>query len=134
MFSNAVKRVQEARGSRAAYAKVEGHGGFARDITDDLREFLATIDTAFLATADASGQPYVQHRGGPKGCMRALDDRPLAFVDFAGNRQYISTGNLTENDKVCLLLMDYEHRQRVKIWGRDRMVAATPELPAKTPP
>ncbi|HUS29927.1 MAG TPA: pyridoxamine 5'-phosphate oxidase family protein [Kofleriaceae bacterium] len=128
MFSDAVKRIQAERGSRTAYAKVEAHGGFNVDVTDELRDFVAMIDTAFLATADAEGQPYVQHRGGPKGFIRALDANTLAFADLAGNRQYISTGNLTENAKVCLFLIDYAHRQRVKVWGTARMVAATPEL------
>src|SRR5438874_4869818 len=100
-------------------------------ITDDLRAFLETIDTAYLATADASGQPYVQHRGGPKGFIRALDDQTLAFVDYNGNRQYISTGNLGENDKVCLFVIDYAHRQRIKVWGTARMVPPTPDLLAK---
>src|SRR6478735_6326550 len=103
-------------------------------ITEDLRAFLATIDTAFLATADASGQPYVQHRGGPPGFIRALDDHTLAFVDYNGNRQYLSTGNLHENDKVCLFLIDYAHRQRVKVWGTARMVPPDPDLLAKLPP
>lgn len=133
MFSDAVKKIQAERGSRAAYAKVEAQSGFNVEITDELREFLAGIDTAFLATADATGQPYVQHRGGAKGFIQALDDHTLAFVDLAGNRQYISTGNLTENDKVCLFLIDYTHRQRVKVWGTARMVPATPELLARLP-
>jgi len=134
MFSDAVKRIQAERGSRAAYAKVEANHGFNVDIDDDLREFLAGIDTAFLATTDASGQPYIQHRGGPKGFIRVLDDHTLAFVDYSGNRQYISTGNLTENDKVCLFLIDYAHRQRVKVWGTARMVPATPELVGQLEP
>ena len=127
MFSDASKRIQAERGSRAAYAKVEARG-FNVEVDEDLRAFLAGIDTAFLATTDASGQPYIQHRGGPKGFIRALDQHTLAFVDYTGNRQYISTGNLTENAKVCLFLIDYEHRQRVKVWGTARMVDATPEL------
>src|SRR5688500_9383161 len=98
---------------------------------DSLRElagFLADIDTAFLATASADGQPYVQHRGGPKGFIRVVDDETLGFVDMVGNRQYLSTGNLRENDRVLLFLIDYEQRRRVKVWGRARVVAATPEL------
>jgi predicted pyridoxine 5'-phosphate oxidase superfamily flavin-nucleotide-binding protein len=87
-----------------------------------LRDFLATIDTAFLATASADGQPYVQHRGGPKGFIRAVDDHTLGFVDFTGNRQYISTDNLAENDKVCLFLIDFARRRRVKVWGTARMI------------
>ncbi|MFT3838345.1 MAG: pyridoxamine 5'-phosphate oxidase family protein [Myxococcaceae bacterium] len=120
-FSPAVKRVQAEHGSRSAYARLENRGGFATEIDDDLRAFLARIDTAFLATASADGQPYVQHRGGPKGFIHALDDHTLAFTELDGNKQYISAGNLSENDRVCLLLMDFEHRQRVKVWGRARL-------------
>jgi predicted pyridoxine 5'-phosphate oxidase superfamily flavin-nucleotide-binding protein len=130
-FSASVKRVQQERGSRGAYARMEGAGGFATEIDDELRAFLGQIDTAFLATVNAEGQPYLQHRGGPKGFLRALDDKTLAFPDFAGNRQYITTGNLRENDRVCLFLIDYERRRRVKVWGRARAVAATPELIAR---
>ncbi len=130
-FSEAVKHVQEARGSRAAYARVEAGGGFNVDIDDDLRAFLAEVDTAFLATANEAGQPYVQHRGGPKGFLRALDDHTLGFVDFVGNRQYVTTGNLAENDRVCLFLIDYERRRRIKVWGHARIVEASDELVAR---
>ena len=121
-FSEAVKRVQTERGSRTAYAKVESRGGFRVEIDDELRDFLAEIDTAFLATASAAGQPYVQHRGGPPGFIRAIDDHTLAFTELTGNRQYVTAGNLTENDRICLLVMDYAHRRRVKVWGTARMV------------
>jgi len=97
---------------------------------EDLRDFLAVVDTAFLATAGADGQPYVQHRGGPKGFLRALDHETLGFLDFAGNRQYLSVGNLAENPRVCLFLMDYARRRRVKLWGTARPVALTDELRA----
>ena len=127
-FTDSVKKVQTERGSRNAYARVEKNGGFAKDVDDELRAFLAEIDTAFLATASKDGQPYVQHRGGPRGFIRALDEHTLAFVDFAGNRQYVSTGNLAENDRVCLFLVDYVERRRVKVWGTARMVAPTVEL------
>jgi predicted pyridoxine 5'-phosphate oxidase superfamily flavin-nucleotide-binding protein len=127
-FSPAVKRVQAERGSRRAYGRVEEHGGFPTEVDDELRAFLAEVDTAFLATASADGQPYVQHRGGPKGFVRALDAGTLAFVDFAGNRQYVSTGNLSENDRVCLLFIDYAKRRRVKVWGKARVVPVTDEL------
>ncbi|MEO7094010.1 MAG: pyridoxamine 5'-phosphate oxidase family protein, partial [Polyangiales bacterium] len=127
-FSDAVKRVQTERGSRDAYARVEREGGFETTVTDDLRAFLAEIDTAFLATASADGQPYVQHRGGPRGFLRAIDDHTLAFADFAGNRQYVSTGNLAENDRVCLFLIDYARRRRIKVWGTARIVPATEPL------
>jgi predicted pyridoxine 5'-phosphate oxidase superfamily flavin-nucleotide-binding protein len=135
-FSPAVRAVQAERGSRDAYARVEAApgGGSETEVTDDLRGFLAQIDTAFFATASADGQPYVQHRGGPKGFIRVLDPHTLAFADLRGNRQYISTGNLRENDRVCLFVIDYARRARVKIWGRAEVVAATPELVAQLGP
>jgi predicted pyridoxine 5'-phosphate oxidase superfamily flavin-nucleotide-binding protein len=129
-FSEAVKQVQTSRGSRAAYARIEQQGGWETEITDELRAFLATIDTAFLATANAAGQPYVQHRGGAKGFIRALDAHTLGFLDFAGNRQYISTGNLGENPRVCLFLIDYARRRRVKVWGTAEIVPLSPDLVA----
>jgi predicted pyridoxine 5'-phosphate oxidase superfamily flavin-nucleotide-binding protein len=127
-FSPTVKTVQDERGSRAAYARVERGGGFETEVTDDLAGFLAEIDTAFLATASADGQPYIQHRGGPRGFIRALDERTLGFLDFAGNRQYVSTGNLRDNERVCLFLIDYARRRRTMVWGRARAVPATADL------
>ena len=117
-FSPTVKALQASRGSRAAYAKMEANDGFRTAIDEELVLFLAEVDTAYLATANASGQPYAQHRGGPKGFIRVVDEHTLGFADFMGNRQYVSTGNLAENDKAFLFLMDYAHRRRVKIWGR----------------
>lgn len=103
-------------------------------VDEDLAHFLASIDTAYLATTSADGQPYVQHRGGPKGFIKVLDEHTLGFVDFIGNRQMISTDNLAENDRVLLFLMDYERRRRVKVWGHARTVPATSELLAKLMP
>ena len=100
-------------------------------VTERLRSFLSVIDTAFLATATARGEPYVQHRGGPKGFIRALDDHTLGFLDLAGNRQYISVGNLAENDRVLLFLIDYARRQRVKVWGTATTVPLTEDLLTK---
>ncbi len=125
-FSDAVKTVQEARGSRGIYSRVD----FEREVSPELESFLATIDTAFLATASVDGQPYVQHRGGPRGFLRVTGENTIAFADFAGNKQYVSTGNLAENDRVCLIAIDYARRARVKIWGRAHVVPATPELAA----
>jgi predicted pyridoxine 5'-phosphate oxidase superfamily flavin-nucleotide-binding protein len=133
-FTPAVKALQSARGSREACARVEARGGFRTAIDADLIAFLAQIDTAYLATANAAGQPYAQHRGGPKGFIRVLDDHTIGFADFAGNRQYISTGNLAENDKAFLFLMDYAHRRRVKLWGRARVVEGDSELTARLTP
>ena len=121
-FTESVKRLQTARGSRAAYARMERNGGWETTVTPELRAFLAEIDTAFLATASADGQPYVQHRGGPKGFIRAVDEHRLAFDDYSGNRQYITAGNLAENDRVCLFLIDFATRRRVKVWGTARMI------------
>jgi uncharacterized protein len=122
-FSPSVKRVQTERGSREAYRRMEDRGGFRSTVDEDLRAFLAEVDTAFVATASADGQPYVQHRGGPKGFIRPLDDSTLAFAELAGNRQYVTSGNLLENDRVCLFLMDYARRGRVKVWGHGRILA-----------
>ena len=121
-FTAAVKAVQTRRNSRPAYARLEAHGGFETEITPDLVMFLADIDTAYLATANSAGQPYAQHRGGPKGFIHLIDKTTLGFADFSGNRQYITTGNLAENDKAFLFLMDYAHRRRIKLWGHARVV------------
>ena len=127
-FSPAVKQVQGERGSRAAYARMERDGGFETEVTESLRAFLAQVDTGFLATANAEGQPYIQHRGGPRGFIQGLDEHTLGFVDFVGNRQYVSTGNLSENERVCLFLIDYARQRRIKVWGTARAVPATDEL------
>jgi uncharacterized protein len=121
-FSPSVKAVQERKGSRAAYRRVEERGGWRTEITPDLAGFIAERDSVYLATASKAGQPYIQHRGGPKGFIRVIDEQTLAFADFSGNRQYITTGNLAENDRAYLFLMDYAHRRRVKIWGHARVV------------
>jgi len=133
-FTPAVKAMQSARRSRAAYAEMEARGGFRTVIDESLVQFLTEVDTAYLATASADGQPYAQHRGGPKGFIRVLDETTLAFVDFAGNRQYVSTGNLSENDKAFLFLMDYAHRRRIKLWGRARVVEGDEALLARLMP
>lgn len=127
-FTPTVKAIQTARGSRESYARIEQRGGFRTAITADLVAFLQDIDTAYLATANAEGQPYAQHRGGPKGFIRVLDNRTLAFADFTGNRQYVTTGNLADNDRAFLFLMDYARRRRIKLWGRARVVEADAAL------
>jgi uncharacterized protein len=132
-FTPAVKAVQTARGSRGTYARMEARGGFRTGATDDLADFLAEVDTAFIATATAEGQPYAQHRGGPKGFIRLLDERTLGFADYSGNRQYVTTGNLAENDRAFLFLMDYAHRRRIKVWGRAE-VSQDPEVIARLMP
>jgi predicted pyridoxine 5'-phosphate oxidase superfamily flavin-nucleotide-binding protein len=133
-FSPVVKAMQTKRGSRAAYAKLEARGGFRSEIDETLIDFLAQADTAMLATASADGQPYAQHRGGPKGFIRVIDAHTIGFADFTGNRQYISTGNLAENDRAFLFIMDYAHRRRMKLWGRARVVERDPDLEARLMP
>lgn len=133
-FSPSVKAVQAARGSRRAYRHEAGGRDWEADISDGLKFFIESATTAYLATASASGQPYVQHRGGPPGFLKVLDERTIGFVDYSGNRQFITTGNLAENDRVHLFLMDYAHRQRVKIWGQARTVVPDAELVARLMP
>jgi uncharacterized protein len=133
-FTPRVKAVQAARGSRGGYARMEEKGSWPTTITPDLAHFIAEQRSVFLATASADGQPYIQHRGGPAGFLRVLDEQTIGFVDFAGNRQYITTGNLEENPKAYLFLIDYVHRRRIKIWGTARIVDANDELVAKLMP
>jgi predicted pyridoxine 5'-phosphate oxidase superfamily flavin-nucleotide-binding protein len=127
-FTPAVKAIQTRKGSRDAYARVEQNGGWRTEIDENLIAFLASQDSMFLATANADGQPYIQHRGGPKGFIRILDKNTLAFADYRGNRQYITQGNLSENPKAYIFLMDFVHRRRVKIWGEARVVDDDPAL------
>lgn len=121
-FTSTVKAVQARKGSRASYARMEAGAGWKTAITPDLAALLAEQTSVFLGTASAAGQPYIQHRGGPPGFLRVIDDRTIAFVDFRGNRQFITQGNLAENPKAHLFVIDYVHRQRVKIWGEARVV------------
>jgi uncharacterized protein len=127
-FSPAVKAVQLRKGSRDAYARVEQGAGWRTEVDDDLAAFLGTVDSFYLATASACGQPYIQHRGGPKGFLKILDKTTLAFADYRGNRQYITQGNLDENPKAHIFVMDYAHRRRVKIWGEARVIDDDPAL------
>jgi len=127
-FSPAVKAIQTRKGSREAYAEREQRGGFRTEIDENLAAFLANANSFYFATASADGQPYIQHRGGPKGFIKALDKRTLAFADFGGNRQYITQGNLSENAKAYIFVMDYAHRRRVKLWGEARVVEDDPAL------
>jgi hypothetical protein len=127
-FTPAVKAVQEKKGSRRGYARVEESGGWETTVAPELREYLADLDMFYLATATADGQPYVQYRGGPPGFLKVLDDHTLAFADFGGNRQYLTVGNLSENPRAFLFLMDYANRRRVKVWGTARVAEDDPAL------
>ena len=127
-FTPTVKAIQARKGSRDSYARMEQRGGWRRRITDDLKSFVEAQTSVFLATATADGQPYIQHRGGPPGFLRVLDDKTIAFADFTGNRQYITAGNLADNPKAYLFLIDYAHRRRIKIWGEARLVETDADL------
>jgi uncharacterized protein len=120
-FSPAVKAIQARKGSREAYARSEQRG-WRTEVDDNLAAFLAEANSFYFATASADGQPYIQHRGGPKGFVKVLDKQTLTFADYAGNQQFITQGNLSENPKAYIFVMDYAHRRRVKIWGEARVV------------
>jgi uncharacterized protein len=124
LFSTSVKAEQARLGSRSMFEGRE----WKTEITDDLREFLGIIDTFFFSTASGDGRPYVQHRGGPAGFLKVLDGHTLAFADFAGNRQYITLGNLKENDRALIFILHFATQQRVKLWGRAKVVEKDPEL------
>jgi predicted pyridoxine 5'-phosphate oxidase superfamily flavin-nucleotide-binding protein len=127
-FTPAVKAIQERKGSRDGYARMERSGGWQTTVTPDLAEFLANLDMFYLGTSNAEGQPYIQHRGGAPGFLKVVDDHTLGFADFGGNRQYITLGNLSENPKAFIFLMDYANRRRVKLWGTAKVIESDPEL------
>jgi predicted pyridoxine 5'-phosphate oxidase superfamily flavin-nucleotide-binding protein len=117
-----VKAIQSRKGSRRGYANQEQAGGWRTEVTPDLKAFIEAQTSVFLATANAEGQPYIQHRGGPAGFLKVIDAHTLGFVDYAGNRQFISSGNLADNPRAYLFLIDYTHRRRIKIWGTAKVV------------
>src|SRR3954452_11825676 len=127
-FTPAVKAIQTRKGSRKSYAHVEERGGWRTEIDENLAGFLGETHSFFLSTASADGQPYIQHRGGPKGFVEILDKNTIAFADYSGNRQYITQGNLAENPKAHIFVMDYAHHRRVKILGEARVVDDDPAL------
>lgn len=133
-FTPTVKAIQSRKGSRGAYARMESQGGWATAITEELAAFIAAQTSIFLATANAQGQPYIQHRGGPPGFLQVFDQHTIGFADFNGNRQYISSGNLAENPKAHLFLIDYSTRQRIKLWGTARVVEDDKALIARLMP
>ena len=123
-FTPTVKAIQDRKGSRNSYANMEKNGSWNTEITGELKAFIENQDSIFIATVNSEGQPYIQHRGGPKGFLKVIDQKTIVFVDYAGNRQYITQGNLIENDKAHLFLIDYENQRRVKIWGTARVEEA----------
>jgi predicted pyridoxine 5'-phosphate oxidase superfamily flavin-nucleotide-binding protein len=130
VFTPAARQAQAERGSAQVYEK-RAAAGFPATVTTELAAFIAERDTAFLATVSADGAPYIQHRGGPKGFIKVLDDRTLGFADYAGNRQYITISNLVGNDRAYLFLLDFAERRRIKVWGRARVVEDDPALLAR---
>ena len=133
-FTPTVKAIQARKGSRHGYARMEQSGSWESTVTPELKQFIALQTSFYMATVNADGQPYIQHRGGPAGFLHVLDEHTLAFVDFSGNRQFISQGNLSENPKTHLFLMDYAHRQRIKIWGEARVMENDADLMSKLMP
>jgi hypothetical protein len=127
-FTPSVKGIQEKMGSRKQYARMEDGDGWSDTITQELADFLSEVDSIYLATANVDGRPYIQHRGGPKGFLKVLDNQTLAFADFMGNRQYISLGNLAENNQAFLFLMDYATQTRIKVWGTAEVIEDDPAL------
>jgi uncharacterized protein len=127
VFTPAARQAQAQRGSARAYEKRVA-AGFPNLVTPELAAFMAELDTAFLATVSAAGAPYIQHRGGPKGFIKVLDEKTLGFADYAGNRQYITISNLADNDRAYLFLLDFARQRRIKVWGRARVVEDDPQL------
>lgn len=121
-FTPTVKAMQARKGSRAAYARMEAGAGWRTVITPELAAFIARQTSFFIGTANLAGQPYIQHRGGPPGFLKVVDEHTLAFADFGGNRQFITQGNLADNPRTVLFLIDYEIRRRIKVWGTARVV------------
>ncbi len=130
VFTPAARRAQAERGSAQHYAQRVAEG-FPDRVTPELAKFLAEQDTAFLATVSAEGAPYILHRGGPKGFIKIVDDRTLGFADYRGNRQYITLSNLEGNDRAFLFVLDFARRQRIKFWGRARVVEDDAALTAR---
>ena len=121
-FSPAVKAIQSEKGSRDSYAKIEQRGGWKTTVTPELETFITRLDMFYLGTASAAGQPYIQYRGGSPGFLNVIDSTTLGFADFAGNQQYITLGNLSENPKAFIFLIDYVNSRRIKLWGNAKVI------------
>lgn len=130
VFTPAAQKAQAERGAAASYAR-RVEEGFPDTVTPEFAKFIAEQDMAFLGTASGAGAPYIQHRGGPKGFIKVIDEKTLGFADYRGNRQYITLANLSENDRAYLFLLDPARRQRIKIWGRARVIEDDAALVAK---
>lgn len=127
-FTPSVKAIQTSKGSRATYSRVEQGYGWQTEVTPELESYLSGLDMFYLGTANNAGQPYVQYRGGGPGFLKVIDSKTLGFADFSGNQQYITLGNLAENPRAFLFLMDYVNSRRVKVWGTARVIEDDPDL------
>lgn len=127
-FTEAVKAIQEQKGSRSNYSRMERRGGWQTTVTPELADYIAELDMFYLGTANSAGQPYIQYRGGSPGFLKVIDEHTLGFADFGGNRQYVTLGNLSENPKAFLFLMDYANSQRIKVWGTAKIVEGDQSL------
>jgi hypothetical protein len=130
-FTPTVKAVQQRKGSREAYRRMDDKGGWPTTIDAELAAFIGAQISVFLGTANAEGQPYIQHRGGPPGFLKVLDERTLGLADFSGNRQYLTQGNLQDNPRAFLFLIDYVNRRRIKLWGTAEVVEGDAALDAR---
>ena len=126
-FTSAVKALQKEKGSRDVYARMERGKGWQTTITPELTTFIADLDMFYLGTANLQGQPYIQYRGGSPGFLKVIDEHTLGFADFGGNCQYITLGNLSENPKAFIFLMDYANSQRVKLGGTGKVIENSPD-------
>ena len=127
-FTPAVKSIQSEKGSRFGYARMESGGSWETTVTPELEAFLSELDMFYLGTANAEGQPYIQYRGGSPGFLKVVNEKTLGFADFGGNRQYITLGNISENPKAFIFLMDYARSRRIKLWGTLQVVESDPAL------
>lgn len=127
-FTPSVKKIQAEKGSRSSYARMENGGSWEAEVTPELEAFITDLDMFYLGTANAAGQPYIQYRGGAPGFLKKIDQKTLGFADFGGNRQYITLGNLSENSRAFIFLMDYVYSRRIKLWGKARVVEDDPVL------
>lgn len=130
-FTDRVKSIQSRKGSRFLYSRMEENGSWATEITPMLANYIAQQRSVFFATANIDGQPYIQHRGGQPGFIKVLDNKTLGFVDYKGNQQFISQGNLADNAKAFLFLIDYQNKTRIKIWGEAKVIEDDPDLMEK---
>jgi predicted pyridoxine 5'-phosphate oxidase superfamily flavin-nucleotide-binding protein len=121
-FTESVKKAQEKYGSRSSYEKMENKGADQFQIFQRETAHIQRMDSFYLSTVNKNGWPYVQFRGGPKGFLKIIDRSTLGYADFRGNMQYISTGNINDNNRVSMILLDYPSKTRLKIWAETEIL------------